>query len=78
MMAPKVGPGTGLESAANSGEISRGVQRDSYASTYMQISRAHLSLAHLLVISMDGDSKKRGKQSDDNQVLFRHPITSSL
>ena len=41
-MAPEVGPGAGLESAANSSEIPRGVQRDSYAATYMQVNRAFL------------------------------------
>jgi hypothetical protein len=59
MMLSEVGSGPSLESAANASEVACGIQWNSYASTYMQINCAHLSLGHLSLVRMDRDSEKR-------------------
>jgi hypothetical protein len=78
MMAPEVGPGTGLESAANPSELACGVQRNSNASSYMQVNWTHLILRCLSLVTVDGDNKSRGQKSDDKQAQFCHSMASSV
>jgi hypothetical protein len=60
MMFPEIWPGPGLERPANASVLARGVQRNSYASPYMQVNLTHLILRCLPLVTVDGDNKSRG------------------
>ena len=78
MMAPEVGPGPSLESAANPSELACGVQRNSYPSTYVQINWTQLLLGRLTLVSVDGDNKSRDQESDHKQAQFCQSMASSV
>ncbi|PYT32488.1 MAG: hypothetical protein DMG58_10130 [Acidobacteria bacterium] len=59
MLTAKIWPSPGLESATDSSKLARRVERNSYASTYMEINLT-LNRTRLSLVRMDGNSKKRG------------------
>jgi len=66
MVVSQVGPGPSLKGSAYAGEIAGGVHRNTYASTYMHIHRAQMRLGRLTIVRLNGDSKMRSQESDEN------------
>jgi hypothetical protein len=68
MMFPEIWPGPSLERPANASVLAWGVQRSSYASSYMQVNWTHLILLCLSLVSVDGTAK----------AVAKNPMTSRL